>query len=125
MSQALGHFAVGAAGMTILIALVPLRVPFRQTVVLLGGGWAMAPDIYKLAPTYTGWMEAIHDSTAGNVFWFHRLLDGLDPTDSYLVTAVLVGMWIGVTVAVEGVRILRPTGTIRVADGRDRDQPSD
>jgi hypothetical protein len=46
MSQALGHFAIGATGMTVLIALIPIRVPFKQTLILLGAAWALAPDIY-------------------------------------------------------------------------------
>lgn len=106
MSLALGHFAIGAIGMTLLSALAPFRVRFKQTLVLLGGIWALLPDIYQLAPTYTEWMQVIHDSAAGNFFWFHRTLDVLDPTDSYLITALAVGVWIGVTTTVETIHIL-------------------
>ena len=115
MSRALAHFAIGAMGMTLLLALVPVRVWFKQTLILLGGIWALLPDIYQLAPTYTEWMEVIHDSAAGNLFWFHRMLDLLDPTDSYLVAALAIGVWIAVTIIVETTIILRTIFTTRCA----------
>ena len=116
MSQALGHFAIGAMGMTLLLAFAPVRVRFKQTLILLGGVWALLPDIYQLAPTYTKWMEVIHDSTAGNIFWFHRMFDLLDSTDSYLVAALAVGVWIGVTLIVETISVLRAVFTNRRAE---------
>lgn len=101
MSLALGHFAIGATGMTLLLAFLPVRVPFKRTFVLFGGIWALLPDIYKLELAYTGWMRTVHDSAAGNLFWFHRTLDVVDPFDSYLVAAFAVGLWVVTTAVVE------------------------
>ena len=107
MSQALAHFAIGAMRMTLLLALAPVRVRFKQTLILLGGIWALLPDIYQLAPTYTTWMEVIHDSTAGNLFWLHWMFDLHDPTDSDFVVALAVGGWIGVAIIDDTISILR------------------
>lgn len=101
MSLALGHFAIGAAGATVLLALLPIRVPFEHTLTLLGGVWALIPDIYQLAPTYTGWMRAIHDGLVANVFWFHRTLDVIDPSDSNTGVFLAVLLWLSVTLTVE------------------------
>ncbi len=109
MSQALTHFAIGATGMTVLVALFPGRVRVSRTLILLGGVFALVPDAYKIAPTYVGWIKVIHNSALGNLFWFHRLADVLDPTDSYLITVITVGLWIGVTVTVELMRLLHAT----------------
>ena len=122
MSQALTHFAIGATGMTILVALFPGRVRISRTLILLGGVFALVPDAYKIAPTYVGWLEVIHNSAIGNLFWLHRLADVLDPTDSYLVTAIAVSMWIGVTIAVELLRLLQATFLNRTAERSSCDQ---
>ena len=66
----------------------------------------MIPDIYQFAPTYTDWIQAIHDSTVANLFWFHGILDVHDPTDSYLVVVLAVGVWVGVTIIIELMSIL-------------------
>ncbi len=98
--------------MTILLAPLPVRVRFKRTLILLGGIWALIPDIYKLAPIYelapaaAERMHAIHGSAIANLFWFHRTLDVHDPTDAYLVTVVAAGSWIGVTAIVEMTSIL-------------------
>ena len=103
-SLSLAHFAIGATGPTVLVALLPGRIRISRTLVLFGGTWALVPDAYKLASSYVGWMVGFYDSPLGNLFWFHRLVDALDPTDSYLVPAVAVSMWIGVTITVELIR---------------------
>ena len=112
MSLALAHFAVGATGTTLLLAPLPVRVRCERTLILLGGIWALLPDIYKLAPIHelapvaAERMHAIHGSAVANLFWFHRALDVRDPTDAYLVTVVAAGSWVGVTALVEMTSIL-------------------
>ncbi len=124
MSQALTHFAIGATGMTVLVALFPGRVRIPRTLILLGGVFALVPDAYKIAPTYVGWIEVIHNSTMGNLFWLHQLVDALDPADSYLVTAIAVAMWIGVTITVELMRLLQATFLNSTAERSSCDQLS-
>lgn len=107
MSQALAHFALGAAGTTVVVSLLQGPLPFKRTLVLLGGVWAMVPDIYWIAPTYTEPIRAIHDTALANLFWFHRTFDVLDPHDTNIGAALAVGLWISLTITVEVVGTLR------------------
>lgn len=101
MSFAIGHFAVGAAAMTLVVGVVAPRFRFKGTLIVLSGLWAMVPDAYLAAPNHLEWLEAIHNSSQANLFWFHRALDVADPTDSPGFAARLVVVWLVVTVAVE------------------------
>lgn len=125
MSLALGHFAVGAAGTTVLLALLPIRVPFERTLVLLGGVWAMVPDIYKLAPTYTEWILVIHDGVAGNFFWFHRILDVIDPSDLNTGVALAVLLWLTATTSLEIISTVRKVREKRRAERNELGQFND
>lgn len=124
MSLALAHFAIGATGTTVLVALLPGRIRISRTLVLFGGIWALVPDTYKLASTYIGWMVGVHNSPLGNLFWFHQLVDVLDPADSYFVLVVAVSMWIGVTITVEAIYILQDTFLTSTAGRSSHDQLS-
>ncbi|WP_129116775.1 hypothetical protein [Halegenticoccus tardaugens] len=115
MSKAITHFAVGATVMTVLLAPVGRRVPFERTLILLGGCWGLIPDAYKPAPALAARTEAVHDSAAADVFWFHRALDLLDPNDSIAVASLAIGVWLAATVVVEVGRYLvarRPDGGV-------------
>ena len=107
MSQALTHFAIGAAGTTLVLSLLRGPVPFNRTLVLLGGMWGMVPDVYWIAPNYAGSIKAIHDTAFVNLFWFHRTLDIVDPSDTNIGAALAVLLWISLTVTVEVVGALR------------------
>ncbi|TYL38899.1 hypothetical protein CV102_10350 [Natronococcus pandeyae] len=97
MSMALTHFAVGATLTTVLVTFVFSLIPYPRTVVLIGGGWAMIPDVYRLSPIAQNRLEEFHDSPWADLFWFHHTLDRLDATDSELIAAVSVVILIGVT----------------------------
>lgn len=94
MSLAITHFAVGGT-CTALIALYLLPpTRYARTLVLLGGGWGMLPDIHWVAPLYASELKALHSSVFTNVFWFHQTLDVVDPMDSYTVAALALGAFI-------------------------------
>lgn len=94
MSLAITHFAVGGI-CTALIALYLLPpTRYARTLVLLGGGWGMLPDVHWVAPFYAPELKALHSSVFTNVFWFHQTLDVVDPTDSYTVAALALGAFI-------------------------------
>lgn len=96
MSLAITHFAVGGT-CTALVALYLLPpTEYARTLVLLGGGWGMVPDIHWVAPLYAPELEALHGSVVTNLFWFHQTLDTIDPTGSYTVAALALGVFIAV-----------------------------
>lgn len=94
MSLAITHFAVGGicTALVALYLLPPTR--YARTLVLLGGGWGMLPDVHWVAPLYASELKALHSSVFTNIFWFHQTLDVVDPTDSYTVAALALGVFI-------------------------------
>lgn len=78
MSLAVTHFAFGAAMTTGLVWTVAPKYPHRMTAAVLGGLWALVPDLhYILPPGYTGAARSIKESVFGDLFWFHATMDGL------------------------------------------------
>ena len=75
-------------------AVPPAADTVRAHPVLLGGGWAMLPDVHWVAPLYAPELKALHSSVFTNIFWFHQTLDVVDPTDSYTVAALALGAFI-------------------------------
>jgi hypothetical protein len=100
MSLALGHFAFGAMLTALVVALFGSRIPFPRTVVLLGGVWALVPDAAKLAPGNPR-LIAFHDGPWADLFWLHQTLDRVDLGDSPRVSALLVAVFIFVTLLTE------------------------
>ena len=101
MSLALTHFAVGAT-LTALATLYLLpSTQYARTLTLCGGIWGMMPDIHWVSPVYAAELKTLHSSVFMNIFWFHETLDVLDPTDSYLVAAAAVGLFVGTTLVTD------------------------
>lgn len=120
MSIAIVHFAFGAGMTTLLVTFLfadapsPVTVvtagdwlerlptvPYPRTVILLGGVWAVLPDVQRITPINRSWFFDLHKSYWADIFWFHRTIDVLDPNDSEMIAAVLVLFFIGVTVLAE------------------------
>jgi len=96
MSMALTHFAVGGT-LTAVVALYLLPpTKYARTLVLFGGGWGMIPDIHWVTPVYATELKTLHSSVFANVFWLHETLDVLDPTDSRVVGALALAVFLGV-----------------------------
>ena len=107
MSMGIGHFALGASGTRVMIQMLPLRVRLRIRIaqvfiVLLGGAWALFPDLSKHAQRlkfinvrywtrlglpnldrFINLLSAFHDARWANISFLHRALDIVDDTDSY------------------------------------------
>lgn len=77
MSLAITHFAIGATLTAVLVWLVAPTYRYRGTLTVAGGIWALIPDFYYISPVFFSELRGIKGSPLGNVFWFHRYLDGL------------------------------------------------
>lgn len=97
MSMDIAHFAFGATLTSLVITFLIPTVWFPRTIILLGGGWAMLPDIHRISPVAHRSLRTFHDSRWADICWFHRSLDTLDPTDSELFAALLLGTFIVAT----------------------------
>jgi len=86
MSLGITHFSAGASFTSVFILLVGWNVIYPFSIAILGGVWAMIPDMAKLHPIF----KWLHDPFWTNIFWGHWLLDKLDP-DTARVGAVFVG----------------------------------
>ncbi|QLH81358.1 hypothetical protein [Halosimplex pelagicum] len=115
MSIALAHFAFGAGMTTLLVTFLLPTVWYPRTAILVGGGWAMVPDFHWVSPIAKQQLHRIHQtSPVTDVFWFHRVWDRIDPTDSKTVAAVLVAFLI-VSTAIAEWRQYRSPEAVRVA----------
>lgn len=97
MSMAIAHFAFGVTATTLLLLITGLhgRVERDGIVGILGGLWAMIPDVHQVLP-FGRWL---HRSAFADLFWFHGLLDAFDETDSVFVAAFLLGTMVIALVA--------------------------
>jgi hypothetical protein len=91
MSGALAHFAFGVAMTTLLITILVPNIRYPRTFLLAGDGWAMLPDLHWVSPVYTQQLRAFHESSLWtDLFWLHRTLDRVDPSDSNTITSALL-----------------------------------
>ncbi|MDO8577909.1 MAG: hypothetical protein Q7R50_01875 [Dehalococcoidales bacterium] len=92
MSMAIGHFAAGAGAAFAVVHLLPptvrRKLPNYGVLGILSGVWAMLPDLCNFIPLLVGF----HNSRWANIFFLHYSMDFIiDPRDSILASAVLVG----------------------------------
>lgn len=81
MAYPLGHVGVGVTA-TVVLLFVTGAYRFRAAlfVALLGGAWALVPDLHLVFAS----LEPLHFSPLADLFFFHRLLDTVvDPVDSW------------------------------------------
>lgn len=77
MSLPITHFAIGATLTLLVLWIVAPTYPYRGTLAVGGGIWALVPDVHYISPVYTAELESIKHSYVGDLFWFHRSLDSL------------------------------------------------
>lgn len=76
---------------TLLVTMLLPRSWFPRTLVMLGGLWGLLPDLYWVSPVATQRLEEIHHTAIWtDIFWFHRTLDQVDPSDSKLIVVMTV-----------------------------------
>jgi len=106
MSLAVTHFAFGAAMTVLLVWAVAPGHRYRTTLVVLGGLWALVPDLhYVLPPGLGGAIRNIKRTVFGDVFWFHATMDGLVQGEGtregaavalgFLLLTVIFSEWFG------------------------------
>lgn len=102
MSLAIAHFAVGAAMTTLLVTYLLPAVRYPRTLPLAGGAWAVLPDLHWVSPVFQQQLRTFHHtSVLTDLFWFHRILDRLDPSDSKMIATVLLAVLILISAVVE------------------------
>lgn len=99
--MAIAHFAVGAALTTLLVAFVLPTIQYQRSMTLFGGGWALLPDLHWISPIAATEIHHFHRvSPWVDLFWFHRFLDYIDPTNDRTTAAIcLVLLCIATVVA--------------------------
>lgn len=63
-----------------MILLQPLlfsETRYGRTLVVASGLWALVPDLHYLVPDWSAQTGGASLTVLGDVFWFHRTLDGL------------------------------------------------
>ncbi|WP_252700432.1 hypothetical protein [Natronosalvus vescus] len=79
MAPAIVHFLVGAS--IVLLVATPFvsrtvyPTPWALWLVVIGGLWGLAPDVYHIAPVYRSELVAFHDSQWADLCAFHYTLD--------------------------------------------------
>lgn len=85
------HAGLAATITTILVARSGLTILRRWIVVSVSAVWAIVPDLYHVVPGIRHWYKPlVHDSIVANVFWFHGVLDRLDPHDRALYSVIMI-----------------------------------
>lgn len=79
MSLAITHFAVGAGTVLLVQSLFFPDVRFPRVLVILGGLWALVPDLHYVLSSVDPLLVGREFRALSNVFWFHPVLDGLHP----------------------------------------------
>lgn len=100
MSLALAHFAIGATLTTLCVTYLIPGVRARSLIVL-GGVWAMLPDIWRITPRYQFEIRVFHASPWADIFWFHATLDRVDPMDSQVFAFGMLLVFLVITVIAE------------------------
>lgn len=103
MSLAITHFALGMALTTIFVQTVASDTRFRMSLGVLGGLWALIPDLHYLLSGRPAILFGLKHTIIGNAFWFHATLDTFDQgRGSRRVAAVALGFLLVTIVVTEG-----------------------
>lgn len=86
MTFAIGHFAFGAGMAALMIAFLLPQVELPRTIIVVGGAWAMLPDMNKVSGHWIG--DVVNNGHVGDVFWLHYSIDTyVDTGDTWIVSA--------------------------------------
>ena len=87
---------------TLLITLFIPAIRYPRTLLLVGGGWAMLPDFHWVSPVFAQELRTIHQTSPWtDLFWLHRTMDQVDPSDSKAIAAVFLVFFILTTMIAE------------------------
>jgi hypothetical protein len=74
-SHTMGLFAFGMAGTTVLITLFWRDVLYPRSLAVLGGVWAVIPQLVTEVPYIGPQLSWIQGHPVANVFWFNHLIE--------------------------------------------------
>lgn len=102
MGLALTHFAVGAILMQLILLGIAPGHPYRRSLVIVSGCWALLPDLHYVSPVYRDALSQLKFTVFGDLFWFHRFLDAAEPgRGSRTTAAVAVVLLLVITLLVD------------------------
>lgn len=101
MSMAIAHFAIGALTTLLFTKVFASRFVTSPTVLIGGGIWGLVPDVHWVTPVGKYLLYSFHHSILANLFFFHRVVDRLDPTNSRPVAAFLLCLLLFAAVVLE------------------------
>lgn len=122
--MAIGHFAFGFTATVVVLVVFGLYRRIRRLglVGVLGGLWAMVPDVGMLLPGN----PALDHAPWVNVFWFHYFLDTNAVTDSLrgdvLFLALMTGTVFAIFVLDAVVWVRRRDYDVTLSDGGNREE---
>lgn len=94
MSFAIAHFSLGAIISLMLYRIfsrgIENYIQYDIIVVTLGGVWAMIPDISLIYDSLDNFFKGF----SCDIFFFHCILDTIDPDDSIIVSGLLFGLFL-------------------------------
>lgn len=90
--MAIAHFAVGVTGTVVLCRLFAADLLRSPTVFVAGGLWAVLPDAHWVLPVGVEPVWRLHHSPVANLFWAHRWIDGIDPSNSRRFAALTIAV---------------------------------
>ena len=112
------HFAVGASCTAVAVSAVAPDLRGRYVVIVLGGFWAIVPDVHWIVPVLRPVTKpVIHDSPLADLFWFHGTLDAWDAGDSAVLSG---GSMLGLVVVLLGLELGRRARDNTDTAGTDR-----
>lgn len=101
--RAFVHFSVGVSGMLVVLTFVHLEYRREFLLMFASGLWALVPDLGWLllrvgTPEAAALWKAVFNSFLGNLFWFHPVLDGMEPVNRvFEMTSGFVLLGLGIT----------------------------
>jgi hypothetical protein len=93
----MGLFAFGMAGTTVLITLFWRDVPYPRSITVLGGVWAVIPQLANEIPYFGPYLAWLEGHWVSNVFWFNHLIEYTlrpegGPISQHRFTAIVIAL---------------------------------
>lgn len=101
MSMAIAHFAIGALTTLLFTKAFASRFVTSPTMLIGGGIWGLVPDVHWVTPVGGELLYSFHHSILANLFFFHRVIDRLDPENSRPLAAFSLCLLLSVAVILE------------------------
>lgn len=102
MARLMTQFALGAAITTLILHVFFPDIRYKNTVIFLGGMWALVPDLHLLLPGFKDTIFQLSTSRLMNIFWLHwSLSQHFTHYEFRYVGAFMIGVLFLVTIGSE------------------------